>query len=67
MRSSALPPHVRRQLTQVQRPAHGTWESYYRYAAPRFCGRCGEYRESPCMRCTFCRHPDFAIIHWLFK
>ena len=38
--------------------------AWYRYAMPRWCEKCGEYREYPCIKCTFCGHLKYSLICW---
>ena len=37
---------------------------YYRYAIPRFCNRCGEYRARPQLKCPFCGHIKYQLVGW---
>ena len=36
----------------------------YRYAVPRFCKKCGEYRECPCLKCELCGHIYYQLVGW---
>jgi hypothetical protein len=37
---------------------------YYRYAIPRFCGSCGEYRPCPQLKCPFCARIQYQLVGW---
>ena len=37
---------------------------YYRYAIPRWCHKCGEYREHPSLKCVFCAHIYYELVGW---
>lgn len=37
---------------------------FYRYATPPWCPTCGEYRQYPCIKCTFCGYICYHLIAW---
>lgn len=37
----------------------------YRYSMPKWCARCGEYREHACVKCIFCGNVKYAMVGWM--
>ena len=55
--------YVHRQTTVYPVSANLRYE-YYRYALPRWCRSCGEYREEPSVKCELCGHTCYRLVGW---